>query len=330
VPDMLTLGDETFIADAVMLGDEQVDGGWMSLDYTVIGRRSFVGNGAYVPDGTTLPPDVLIGVQSKAPESEMMLPGETWVGSPAVSLPSREMLKGFPDSMTFRPSVWRRIGRGLVEAARIVAPLSIIIGVGYVIVLTAMPAAAQGDWLNLAIELSVSGIYYGVGSFLFVVALKWLLIGRYKPRAEPMWTPFVWVSEGLTSIYESIAVPNFLEFLRGTPLLPFMLRLLGVKIGRGVYMDTTDVTEYDCVQIGDHSELNAWSGPQTHLFEDRVMKIGCVQIGERVTVGIRSTILYDSRINDGVMIGPLTLVMKGEALPPESAWIGSPAQSWTP
>ena len=207
-------------------------------------------------------------------------------------------------------------------------PLSIIIGVGYVIVLKAMPVAAQGDWLTLAVELGVSGIYYGVGSFFFVVALKWLLIGRYTPRAEPMWTPFVWVSEGLTSIYESIAVPSFLEFLRGTPILPGMLRLLGVKIGRGVYMDTTDVTEYDCVQIGDHSELNAWSGPQTHLFEDRVMKIGRVQIGERVTVGIRSTILYESRIGDGVLLGPLTLVMKGEALPPESAWIGSPAQSW--
>lgn len=330
VPDMLTLGDDTFIADAVMLGDEQVDGGWMSLDYTVVGRRSFVGNGAYIPDGTVLPPDVLIGVQSKAPQSEMMLPGETWVGSPAVSLPSREMQMGFPESMTFRPTVWRRIGRGLVEAARILMPLSIIIGVGYVIVLKAMPAAAQEDWLTLAIELGVSGIYYGVGSFFFVVALKWLLIGRYTPRAAPMWTPFVWVSEGLTSIYESIAVPSFLEFLRGTPILPGMLRLLGVKIGRGVYLDTTDVTEYDCVQIGDHSELNAWSGPQTHLFEDRVMKIGRVQIGERVTVGIRSTILYDSRIGDGVMIGPLTLVMKGEALPPESAWIGSPAQSWKP
>ena len=27
VPDMLTLGDETFIADAVLLGDEEIDGG---------------------------------------------------------------------------------------------------------------------------------------------------------------------------------------------------------------------------------------------------------------------------------------------------------------
>ena len=41
VPDMLTLGDDTFIADAVMLGDEEIDGGWMTLRQTVIGARSF-------------------------------------------------------------------------------------------------------------------------------------------------------------------------------------------------------------------------------------------------------------------------------------------------
>jgi serine acetyltransferase len=46
VPDMLTLGDETFIADAVLLGDEQIDRGWMTMHPTVVSRRSFVGNGA--------------------------------------------------------------------------------------------------------------------------------------------------------------------------------------------------------------------------------------------------------------------------------------------
>ncbi|HEU4374120.1 MAG TPA: Pls/PosA family non-ribosomal peptide synthetase, partial [Telluria sp.] len=54
VPDMLTLGDETFIADAVMLGDEQIDGGWMTMQPTVVSHRSFVGNGSYIPDGTVL------------------------------------------------------------------------------------------------------------------------------------------------------------------------------------------------------------------------------------------------------------------------------------
>lgn len=328
VPDMLTLGDETFIADGVMLGDEQVDGGWMSVDYTVIARRSFVGNGAYVPDGTTLPEDVLIGVQSKAPASGAMRAGQTWVGSPPVRLPSREVIRGFPEHLTFHPSAWRWIGRGFIEATRIILPLALVIGVGYVIVLDSMPFAEREDWWGLLLDLSCNGLYYGIGCFLGVVLLKWVLLGRYSPRAAPMWTPFVWISEAVTSIYESIAVPNFLEYLHGTPMLPVALRLLGAKIGRGVYMDTTDLTEFDCVQIGDYSELNAWSGPQTHLFEDRVMKVGQVNIGSHVTVGVRSTILYDSTIENNVLVGPLSLVMKGESLPPDSAWIGSPAQPW--
>jgi non-ribosomal peptide synthetase-like protein len=173
--------------------------------------------------------------------------------------------------------------------------------------------------------LALAGSLFGVASFLFVVALKWILVGRYRPRAAPMWTPFVWISEAVTNLYESLAVPNFLDLLRGTPMLPWALRLLGANVGRGVYLNTTDLTEFDCVHIGDEAELNAWCGPQTHLFEDRVMKIGRVEIGQRVTVGVRSTILYDTQVGDDVRLGPLTLVAKGERLPAASRWEGSPA-----
>ncbi len=141
VPDMLTLGDETFIADAVLLGDEELDGGWISMHPTVIGRRSFVGNGAYIPDGTVLPENVLIGVLGRAPEPGKVRSGETWLGSPAVHLPARETLHGFPESLTFRPSILRRVGRGLVEGFRIVAPHAFVISAGYEIVLAVMPTA---------------------------------------------------------------------------------------------------------------------------------------------------------------------------------------------
>jgi len=171
----------------------------------------------------------------------------------------------------------------------------------------------------------VAGCLFGLASFLLVAALKWLLLGRYRPHAAPMWTPFVWTSEAVTNLYESLAVPNLLDLLRGTPMLPWALRLLGVRIGKKVWLNTTDFTEFDCVRIGDGAELNAWSGPQTHLFEDRVMKIGRVEIGARVTVGARSTILYDTQVGDDVRLGPLTLVAKGERLPAATAWEGSPA-----
>jgi len=52
-------------------------------------------------------------------------------------------------------------------------------------------------------------------------------------------------------LVESLAVPNFWIFLRGTPMLPWAWRLLGAHLGRGIYLDTTDLTEFDCVTIGD-------------------------------------------------------------------------------
>ncbi len=326
VPELLSLGDDSFIADGAMLGDEELRGGWMVLQPTRIGNRSFIGNGAYVPDGAVVPDDVLIGVQTRTPKNEQLKSGQTWMGSPPLLLPARETLHGFPESLTFRPSPLRRIGRGLVEALRIVLPLALVIATGYLIVVLVMPFAADNGWgFETANALALAGCIYGVASFLFVVALKWILVGRYRPRAAPMWTPFVWISEAVTNLYESLAVPNFLDLLRGTPMLPWMLRLLGAKIGKGVYLNTTDLTEFDCVRIGDEAELNALCGPQTHLFEDRVMKIGQVEIGARVTVGVRSTILYDTQVGDDVRLGPLTLVAKGERLPAGTRWEGSPA-----
>jgi non-ribosomal peptide synthetase-like protein len=326
VPELLTLGDDSFIADAAMLGDEEQRGGWMTLKPTVIGCRSFVGNGAYVPDGAVVPDDVLIGVQTRAPANGELRSGQTWMGSPPVLLPARECLKGYPESLTFRPTAARRVGRGLVEGLRIVLPLAVVIAAGYLIVVLVMPVASANGWgLEVALALSAAGCIYGVASFLLVVALKWLLVGRYVPRAAPMWTLFVWLSEGVTSLYETMAVPNFLGLLGGTPWLPWALRLLGARLGRGVFLNTTDLTEFDCVRIGDEAELNAWCGPQTHLFEDRVMKIGTVEIGARVSVGARATILYDTHVGDGTRLGPLTLVAKGERLPPETRWEGSPA-----
>ena len=325
MPDLLSLGDDSFIADAAMLGDEEQRGGWMTLRTTSVGNRSFVGNGAYLADGAKVPDDVLIGVQTRAPENSDMQAGQTWFGSPALSLPAREHIGGFGDHLTSRPSSTRRASRGSIELLRIVLPLAFVTATGYLVVQTVMPIAGDEAWLRFAEMMAIAGIAFAASSFLLVLVLKWTLIGRYQPRAAPMWTPFVWVSEAVTNIYESLAVPNLLEFLRGTPLLPWALRLLGAHIGKGVYLDTTDLTEFDCVHIGDGSALNAECGPQTHLFEDRVMKIGDVEIGANVTVGTWSTVLYNTAIGDGVTLAPFTVVAKGERLPPHTRWQGAPA-----
>ncbi len=51
-PDLLEIGDESTVADEVMLGPTRVEGGWMTLAPTCLGRRVFLGNSAVVPGDT--------------------------------------------------------------------------------------------------------------------------------------------------------------------------------------------------------------------------------------------------------------------------------------
>src|SRR5262249_54788752 len=103
-------------------------------------------------------------------------------------------------------------------------------------------------------------------------------------------------------------------------------RLLGTKIGKRVYLETTDITEYNLVKIGDEAVLNADCTIQTHLFEDRVMKMAAIDIGPRANVGCLALVLYDTRLEEGASINDLSLLMKGETLPEGTSWEGIPAR----
>ena len=120
----------------------------MTLKPTVISRRSFVGNGAYIPDGTVLlPENVLIGVQSRAPANECMQPGDTWLGSPPINLPAREQTAGYPEALTFRPlqaaPTWSCLGRSLPHH---LAARTGHCGPATPFVLNVMPLAEAGRW----------------------------------------------------------------------------------------------------------------------------------------------------------------------------------------
>jgi non-ribosomal peptide synthetase-like protein len=102
---------------------------------------------------------------------------------------------------------------------------------------------------------------------------------------------------------------------------------MGASVGRRVFMNTTDWTETDLITIGDDVAINSNAPLQAHLFEDRVMKVGPIKVGDRCSVGNYSVILCESEMKNDSHVGHLSLVMKGETIPSHSFWAGSPAQA---
>jgi non-ribosomal peptide synthetase-like protein len=326
---LLEIGDGSFIADAVTLGEADVRGQQLILDKTTIDSYSFVGNSALIPQGYHLGGNMLIGVLSTPPDATQLSgsPAHDWFGSPAIALPRRQQSNPFPSELTIHPKKRRKIARGFVEFIRIILPESAIICSSILFIAYGHDLVVDEPLWKIILYFPFYYLFYmGLPAFLLTVVLKWVFIGKYRPQQKPMWTWKVWRSEAITSTYEALSIPFLLEYMQGTPWLPLLMRLLGVKTGKRVWMNTTDITEFDMVTIGDDAALNADCGPQTHLFEDRVMKVGAVKIGARSSIGAGTIILYDSEVGDDTKIEALSLVMKGERLAPATEWTGSPVR----
>jgi non-ribosomal peptide synthetase-like protein len=332
-PDLLSIGSESFIADTVSLGAVKVDRGWMELAPTRIGSQTFVGNGALIPAHSTIADNSLIGCFSIPPVGDtLMQPDTAWLGSPAIYIPHREVIDSYEEAQTYKPPHYLYAIRLAIEFLRVTLPGSIhfivlfTLEVGLTII-----ADANSSWeWDLAIWAGVF-LWFPFCYFLFtalstffVIGLKWMVVGRYQSATIPLWSSFIWRTELITGLYEAIIVPGFLFFLLGTPFAPMLLRLLGMKIGRNVYIETTDFTEFDLIEIEDNVILDRDSTLQTHLFEDRVMKLGKLHLHPRTQVGSWGMILYDTVLEPDVLIQPMSLVMKGEKLPPASTWQGIP------
>ena len=323
--DIVGIGANNFIADEVIFGEEDVRRGWMSLAPVQTGDRVFVGNDAVVPPGSRIPSGVLIGIKSKPPANVLIAEGETWFGSPPIKLPTRQRVDGGQVG-TFEPSTAMKLGRLAFEALRISFPTMLVISLGITVVDTLLyPSVILRNWWLLAVHFVWASVALALAQTLIVAGIKWLMMGRYVPTMRPMWSWWALRTEAVGVLYNGLACRVLLDHITGTPFLPWVLRPFGVKTGRGICLLTTDMTEFDCVTIGDFAVINELSALQTHLFEDRVMKVGRVEIGRGVTVGAKSTVLYETKVGDYAILRPLTIIMKGENIPANTEWEGAPA-----
>lgn len=323
VPELIEIGDECFFADGIYLGGPRIHRGTVTLGRTRLGDNTFLGNHAVIITGQQLPEDILLGVCTVADE-EQIRAGTSWFGLPPFELPRREIVE-VDRRYTHDPSWIRYLNRWFWELLRFGLPVVPLI---LIAVWVAVLDAAESRASSLALIFVVVPLLNvaTIGCFcVLVLALKWSLLGRVRPGVHPLWScwcsrwDFLYVAWGF---YASAALSLF----EGTLVLTAFVRAMGAKIGKGVVLGGgfAQVVDPDMLHFGDGATVNCQF--QAHTFEDRVLKVDHVKIGEEATVGSAAVLLYGAHVGARTRVAPHSVVMKHESLLPGHSYAGFPTR----
>ena len=137
------------------------------------------------------------------------------------------------------------------------------------------------------------------------IAMKWILVGRYRPSEHPLWCSFVWRDEMMNAAQEQLADERLLRLAMGTPVMSMYLRAMGSRIGRGVWCETMVVTEHDMITLEDGTAVNRGGCLMTHLFHDRLLRIGPTRLDPGATLGPTAVVLPDTHLGTGTRVSAI-------------------------
>ncbi|MEU4523648.1 Pls/PosA family non-ribosomal peptide synthetase [Amycolatopsis sp. NPDC024027] len=323
LPKMTKVDSGAFLADDTMVATYELGHGWLHVAPARIGKQAFLGNSGMTAPGRSVPKRGLVGVLSSTPLKAKK--GSSYLGMPP--LPVRRAIGDADTSRTYTPALHLKAARALVELCRIV-PVMCGVALTVVVAFGLLWTATAFGFGVAALLAGPALLAAGIVAALTATVMKWLLVGKFREVDHPLWSSFVWRNELADTFVEALAVPWLIGSIGGTPLLSAWLRTMGVKIGRGVWLETYWLPEADLVELGDGATINRGCVVQTHLFHDRIMSMSRVTLGEGATLGPHGIVLPGAGIGARTTVGPGSLVTRGDEVPADTRWLGNPISAW--
>jgi non-ribosomal peptide synthetase-like protein len=117
-----------------------------------------------------------------------------------------------------------------------------------------------------------------------------------------------------------------INFMRVTPFINFFHRMMGMKLGKRVQINTAVIGDSNLIEIGDDTVIGGDVTLVAHAAERGDLVASRVKIGKNVTVGLMAVIFPGCTIGDGAMVAANAVLLKGTTIGPGEIWGGVPAR----
>jgi non-ribosomal peptide synthetase-like protein len=186
------------------------------------------------------------------------------------------------------------------------------------------------EFIIVGLQMYLVALILPFASLLWVMLIKRFMGGDiYKnnvtPGVYPKWSRMhlrIWCIGRLeTSVLRPLST-----LYRSAPLIAYVLRRLGAKVGRNLQcahgvafsgpLDLLSIEDDVAIQTGAYLHLSRWSGQELH--------VGPIKLESGCKIGMRAAISVDVTVGRGSWITPFTPIL--DDIGPEQMWEGSPAR----
>lgn len=318
------VGSGTMVSDGLSMINMQKSATAFRLERTKVGERSYLGNNIYFPPDARIGANCLLGTKVMIPIEGPVREGVGLLGSPPFEIPRMverdKKLLGSIEAKEQRKRVSRKNIHNAVTVVLLLAIHWLALFLTGVIWDRALNYYSEWGAWSLFVVLNMTL----AGSVVYYAFVERASTGfrRLQPRIATIYDPYFWFHERHWKLSDSPIATLFV----GTPLRPFLLRLLGAKVGRRVFDGGSIITERSLVEIGDDATLNEGCVMQPHSLEEGAFKSDWIRIGKGASLGPSAFVHYGVVVGDGATVDSDSFVMKGENIEPNTAWRGNPAK----
>ncbi|MEZ4872088.1 MAG: hypothetical protein R2827_07555 [Bdellovibrionales bacterium] len=100
-----------------------------------------------------------------------------------------------------------------------------------------------------------------------------------------------------------------MEFLTPSPLNVLFYKMMGMKVGKGVVINSTNISDPALITLGDYVTI----GGSAHLFghygQKGVLILAPVIIKDHVTIGLKASVMGDVIVGERAVVKPHTVLL---------------------
>lgn len=168
-------------------------------------------------------------------------------------------------------------------------------------------------YMALGCALTAGYLFYGLTLIFVVPAANFLMPFKVRPFRGPYYSlaAIPWyVHNALTYMVRY----TFLEFVTPTPLNILFYKMMGMKVGKGVVINTTNISDPCMITIEDYVTIGGSATIFGHYGQKGYLVIAPVRIGKGTNVGLKASIMGGAQIGRDVTIKPHACVLPKTAI----------------